>query len=73
MMRLPRAARRSCSGGRRGMEKLVERVAGLDVHKSSVAACVRTPGDDDERRSEIRTFGTTTKELLMLRDWLKAR
>lgn len=52
------------------MEKLVERVAGLDVHKASVTACVRVPGDDDERESHIQTFGTTTKQLLALRDWL---
>jgi transposase len=53
------------------MEKIVERLAGLDVHKSSLTACVRYPGEGDERSSEIRTFGTTTKQLLALRDWLK--
>jgi transposase len=52
------------------MEQLVERVAGLDVHKSSVTACVRVPGKGRARRSETRTFATTTGALLELRDWL---
>lgn len=52
------------------MDQLVERVAGLDVHKSSVTACVRVPGDDGERDSHVQTFATTTKQLLALRDWL---
>jgi transposase len=48
-----------------------ERVAGLDVHRDSVMACVRVPGNR-ERREEVQTFGTTTGDLLSLRDWLKA-
>jgi transposase len=47
-----------------------ERVCGLDVHRDSVAACVRLPGPG--KRQEVqRAFGTTTAELLALRDWLK--
>lgn len=51
------------------------RCAGLDVHKDTVVACVRTPPErgEEERRSEIRTFGTFTSELLELRDWLTER
>jgi hypothetical protein len=45
---------------------------GLDVQKASVTACRRSPGDGDRRRKEIRTFGTTTRELLWLVDWLTA-
>lgn len=52
------------------METLIERCAGLDVHKDTVVACVRTPGAKGERRVETRSFGTTTRELLELRDWL---
>jgi transposase len=49
------------------MMRLVhERCAGLDIGKDSVVACART-----EERSEIRTFGCTTRELLSLSDWLK--
>lgn len=52
------------------MEKLIERCAGLDVHKASVVACVRVPGEGGERLQEIRSFGTTTAALVDLRDWL---
>jgi len=54
------------------MERVIERVAGLDVHKKTVAACVRGPGSHGERIQEVRTFGTTAAELLALRDWLEA-
>ncbi len=52
------------------MEQLLERVCGLDVHKVSVAACVRVPGPGGTRVQEVQTFGSTTGELLALRDWL---
>lgn len=54
------------------MDVVVARCAGLDVHKDTVVACVRTPGVDGVRVSETRTFGTMTVELLALRDWLVA-
>ena len=54
------------------MERLFERVAGLDVHKQTVAACVRVPGIKSSREQQVRVFGTTTAELLALRDWLQA-
>lgn len=52
------------------MEVHFERVCGLDVHRDSVSACVRAPGQG--KRQEIQQrFGTTTGDLLALRDWLK--
>jgi transposase len=54
------------------MERMIERGAGLDIHKASVTACVRVPGLPGERRQEVRTFGTTAAALLTLRDWLSA-
>jgi transposase len=54
------------------MQRVIERGCGLDVHKKSIAACVRIPDADEERRQEVRTFGTTAAELLALRDWLDA-
>jgi transposase len=54
------------------MERVVERCAGLDVHRDTVTACVRVPGVDGGRVHELREFGTTTVELLALRDWLMA-
>ena len=52
------------------MERIIERCAGLDVHKSSVTACVRITDGDGALRQEIREFATTTRGLLLLRDWL---
>ncbi len=54
------------------MERLIERVCGLDVHKQTVAACARVPGTKGAREQHVRTFGTTAAELLVLRDWLEA-
>jgi transposase len=54
------------------MERVIERGAGLDVHRDSVAVCVRGPGAGGDRVQHIRTFGTTTADLLGLRDWLEA-
>src|SRR5687767_15092698 len=56
-------------GGSR-WEGLFDRVAGLDVGKASVSVCVRTPGARRGRRSETRTFKTTTGSLKVMRDWL---
>jgi transposase len=51
------------------MELLHERCAGLDVHKDTVVACVRlVHGGEIER--QVRTFKTTTRELLALAEWL---
>jgi transposase len=52
------------------VERLIERCAGLDVHKASVTATVRVPGDQGGRRTETRTFRATTAGLVLLGDWL---
>ncbi|MDP9412094.1 MAG: transposase, partial [Actinomycetota bacterium] len=52
------------------MERIIERCAGLDVHKNSVTACVRISHESDGLHQEIREFATTTRGLLLLRDWL---
>lgn len=51
------------------MEVVHRRCAGLDVHKESVVACVRIVQGREVKR-EVRTFGTTTVELLALSAWL---
>ena len=51
------------------MEVMHERVAGLDVHKDNVVACVRTMSDGKPTR-EIQTFAATTDGLLGLLEWL---
>jgi transposase len=55
------------------VDLVVERPGALDVHKASVTACARWPGDDGERREEVCTFKTTVRGLLALRDWLAER
>ena len=54
------------------MDTLYRCCAGLDVHKDTVAACVRRVDAGGRVAKEIRTFGTTTGELLKLLDWLMA-
>lgn len=51
------------------MDIMHERVAGLDVHKVMIVACVRLMAGGTVRR-ECRTFDTTTAGLLTLLSWL---
>lgn len=46
------------------------RCAGLDLHKRTLVACRLTPTATGELRVETRTFGTPTRDLLALADWL---
>ena len=55
------------------MDVLIERCAGLDVHRDTVVATVRRPGPGGVRRSETRTFTTMTGQLEALADWLTAQ
>ena len=52
------------------MECLVERCAGVDIGKADLKVCVRVPGSRGGRRSQTKTFATTTSALLQLRQWL---
>jgi transposase len=51
------------------MEVLHPRCCGIDVHKTTVVACLRLQ-DGRRARMELRQFGTTTAELLRLHEWL---
>ena len=51
------------------MQVVHEVCCGLDVHKKSVTACVLWASG---RRRQTRAFGTFTRELLELGDWLRA-
>src|SRR5258708_1756653 len=53
------------------MEILYTRCAGLDVHKKTVKVCMLIRQADGQPHKEFRTYGTTTRELLELADWLK--
>lgn len=51
------------------MEVLYAKCAGLDVHRDTVVACARIASDGVVQQ-DVRTFGTTTTELLALSQWL---
>jgi transposase len=53
------------------MEQLHRRCCGLDVHKATVVACLRLVSDG-KVTTEVRTFQTTTADLLRLSEWLAA-
>jgi transposase len=52
------------------MQTLVERGCGLDVHQATVVACLLIILKNGQVQKQVRTFGTTTRELLVLREWL---
>ena len=53
------------------MELMHRRCCGLDVHKETVVACLRLVCDG-QVTTEVRTFQTTTADLLRLSEWLAA-
>jgi len=54
------------------MQILYVRCCGLDVHKQRVSACLFVAEPGHRRQKTVRTFGTTTQELVALHDWLQA-
>src|SRR5712692_8529716 len=52
------------------MQTLVERGCGMDVHQATVVACLLVVLKNGKVQKQVRTFGTTTRELLNLREWL---
>jgi len=48
------------------METVYERCCGLDIHKKKIVACLLVSG----QKKVIREFGTKTRELKELADWL---
>lgn len=53
------------------MRLMYAKCAALDVHKKTVVGCSRWTQKDDTVKEEVRTFGTTTPELLVMTDWLR--
>jgi transposase len=52
------------------METIYPSCAGLDIHKTTVVACVRRLDPAGRAHETVQTFGTMTAELLALSDWL---
>jgi len=55
------------------MEPRLECGCGLDVHQASVVACLLVIRKGGRVQKQLRSFGTTTRELLALREWLAAQ
>jgi transposase len=55
------------------MDILFTNVAGLDIHKKTIMACVRVVDQQGKARQEVRTFGTVTRDLLAMADWFRDR
>jgi transposase len=54
------------------MENLFLCCAGLDIHKESVEACVRRMEPNGRLRHETRHWGTMTRDLRAMADWMAA-
>ena len=55
------------------METLISRCAGLDVHKENVEADVRRIEPDGRLQHQTRQWGTMTRDLVAMADWMAAR
>lgn len=53
------------------MEVFVDRAAGIDVHKKTLTVCVVTTKGRKVAKT-LKRFGAFNRELVMLRDWLRA-
>jgi transposase len=54
------------------MHVVYSHCCGLDVHKRSITACVLVSKASGKGQHEIRRFGTMTRDLLELADWLQS-
>jgi transposase len=55
------------------METIYRSVAGIDVHQKILWVAIRCVGAKGDVREEIRSFGTMTKDLLRMSEWLAAQ
>jgi len=53
------------------MDTIYRSVVGLDVHKKTIVACLRQTTLQGKVTEKIQTFGTATRDLLALSDWLQ--
>ena len=49
------------------MKDIIQKSCGLDVHQAIIVSCIQRQG----YQKQIRTYGTTTQELDLLKRWLK--
>jgi transposase len=55
------------------MHVVYAQCCGLDGHKRSLTACLLVSGAGGKGPHEIRRFGTMTRDLLELADWLQSQ
>ncbi len=55
------------------MENVFPCCAGLDIHKKSVEACVRRLEPTGQMHHQTRHWGTMTRDLLAMADWMAAQ
>ena len=55
------------------MEVLLPNCAGMDVHQKTIVVCALTTDTLGNVQSEVRTFGTLTKNLFELLKWLESK
>lgn len=53
------------------MDTIYRSVVGLDVHKKTIVACLRQTTSQGKVTEKVQTFGTATRDLLALSDWLQ--
>jgi transposase len=54
------------------MDIMISRCCGIDVHKSTLTACLLITSPDSKTSKTIKTFSTMTADLLALKDWLES-
>ena len=52
------------------MDLIFHHVAGLDVHHKTIVVCVRCVNRQGKLEEALRSFGTVTRELLAMSNWL---
>jgi transposase len=62
----------SREAGEEIMDIIYPHVAGLDLHTKTIVAEVRSVNQQGKLERDLRTFGTMTRDLLQMADWLAA-
>jgi transposase len=55
------------------MDVLLENCAGMDVHQETIVVCTLNTDAEGNVQSEVRTFGTLTKQLFEMLGWLESK
>jgi transposase len=55
------------------MDVLLENCAGMDVHQETIVVCTLNTDPQGNVHSEVRTFGTLTKHLFEMLQWLESK